>query len=111
MSCFCFIVAITLPFDIRDINYDQREELKTIPQAFGIKGTIITALLFLMVSGILLGLAIDSASQGIFYGYIATLVVLLFTNENRKELFYAGWVESTVIMLWLGEIIDRLLLT
>ena len=45
---FTFILAITIPFDIRDLNYDS-ENLKTLPQIVGSTVCVLIALSILLV--------------------------------------------------------------
>ena len=45
---FTFILAITIPFDIRDLNYDS-ENLKTLPQIVGSIGCVLILLSILIV--------------------------------------------------------------
>ena len=45
---FLFIVSITIPFDIRDLNFDNKN-LKTLPQVIGIQKSKVVGLLFLML--------------------------------------------------------------
>ena len=44
LAHFLFIMAITLPFDIRDFNRDNKESLITIPQLIGVKTTKVLAI-------------------------------------------------------------------
>lgn len=48
-SMFAFFLSITIPFDIRDIDKDP-EELKTIPQRFGIPKAKILSYILLVIS-------------------------------------------------------------
>lgn len=97
-----FIVAITLPFDVRDLPFDKQTNLKTIPYVIGIENTIIVIQLLLSCSmTIFYFLPINKIHLiGIMIGHCITIAITLFTHKKRKELFYAGWVESTVIFLW-----------
>jgi hypothetical protein len=99
---FLFTVAITLPFDIRDINYDENSNLKTIPRLLGIKKTIISSQIFLTISIALIYISDISTNHfyGLLVGHIITMVIISFSNKKRKELFYAGLVEGTVIILY-----------
>lgn len=103
-QCFLFILAITLPFDIRDLPFDKNNELKTIPLTLGIDKTIILIQVLLIGSmAIIYTLPISRYHfVGLIAGHITTIIITLFTSKKRKELFYAGWVESTVIILWLS---------
>ena len=97
-----FIVAITLPFDVRDLPFDKQTNLKTIPYVIGIENTIIVIQLLLSCSMVIFYfLPIQKTHLiGLMIGHCITITITLFTHKKRKELFYAGWVESTVIFLW-----------
>lgn len=99
---FLFIIAITLPFDIRDLNFDKAEQIKTIPQWIGIKKTILLSEILLCCS--LLSLFISEIKTTHFYslfiGYLITMILIANTNSRRKELFYAGLIEGTVLIIY-----------
>ena len=106
---FLFVVVITLPFDIRDIAYDN-DELKTLPQVLGIQKSKWLGLLFLVL---FLGLTflnspIDSAQLRIhFYMTVLVLLFLMRSSENQSEYYSAFYVESLPMVwlaleLWLG---------
>jgi len=46
---FFFILAITIPFDIRDMEADQQQELKTIPMLLGVKNSMRLSYLLLLI--------------------------------------------------------------
>ena len=97
-----FVVAITLPFDIRDLSFDLSNNLKTIPQLLGVKKTIALSEILLTASIVLLYfLEIKSVYFiGLSIGYAITMLVILFTKENRKELFFSGLIEGTVLIVY-----------
>lgn len=103
-QCFIFIFAITLPFDIRDIPFDKNTNLKTIPLVLGIDNTIIFIQILLSFSLIIFYFLPINQNHlfGLLIAHLITMIITLFANENRKELFYAGWIESTVLILWLS---------
>ncbi|MDY7396940.1 hypothetical protein UMM65_16965 [Aureibaculum sp. 2210JD6-5] len=100
---FLFVVAITIPFDIRDMSYD-KEELKTLPQAIGIQKSIWLGLLFLML---FLGLEFlkspvqpEQLRIHFFIAFI-TLLFLAKSTDKQNEYYSAFFVES-LPMAWLG---------
>ena len=101
-QCFVFILAITLPFDIRDLQFDQQDKLKTIPQALGITITIVIYQFLLILSLVIYYLLEINSIEfvALVIAHIITSIIIALTNKNRKELFYAGWIESTTIILW-----------
>jgi hypothetical protein len=97
---FFLLIAITLPFDIRDVKSDDKS-LKTLPQVFGIKNAKIigTILLFLAVFINLFKQVLNLSSIFVVI-CIATGMFLWFASEKKSK-YYAGfWVESIPI-LWL----------
>jgi len=102
LQVFCFVLGITIPFDIRDIKYDKQDGLKTIPSVLGIKPSIFFAELFLLIS---IGLLyVIFTSSPIFYvlliGHIITMGMVLYSSDKRKEMFFAGWIEGSVLILY-----------
>ena len=106
ISRFLFVFAITIPFDIRDIKYDQNN-LKTIPIVFGVKKSIIISLVSLLISELIfVYLNIKHLlSLTIFIGIIPTYIfsIYLIINSSNKEsdFYFSFWVESLSIIFYL----------
>jgi 4-hydroxybenzoate polyprenyltransferase len=106
-----FVVAITLPFDIRDLSFDTANNLKTIPQLLGIKKTIILSEI-LLISSIVLLYFLELKKEhflALSIGYIITGMLILLTKESRKELFFSGLIESSVLFVYCGVLISEYL--
>ena len=98
---FFFVVAITLPFDIRDIEFDKISNLKTIPQFLGVKKAKVLSEILLVGSIFLFyNLPIGSYFYSLLVGHIITMAIIAFTSKKRKELFFAGLIEGTVLILY-----------
>jgi len=97
-----FIMAITLPFDIRDFRTDFRKELVTFPQVIGMAQTRLLALIVLLASwGLLL------AFQGPFYWlllpvYALSGVCIWAATPQRPELYYTGIIDGLMVLYGLG---------
>lgn len=104
-----FVIAITIPFDIRDLNFDKRIHLKTIPSLIGIKTSILLSEVLLCVSVLLLFFSIKNETHfyALLIGHIITMIIISFTNKKRKELFFAGLIESSPIILYCCVLITR----
>ena len=97
-----FIIAITIPFDIRDVKTDSKK-LKTLPQLVGVHNSKYIGIAFLIVF-----LGIEFFKQPIFKSElivticvaIITILFLLFSSENRSRYYTSFWVESIPIF-WL----------
>jgi hypothetical protein len=96
-----FVIAITIPFDIRDVKVDSKL-LKTLPQVFGIAGAKIigVSLLFIFV---LLDFFKNNALLGLMVTLLialVTLLFLLFSSPSKSRYYTSFWVEAIPI-LWL----------
>jgi hypothetical protein len=88
-SMFTFFLAITIPFDIRDIEKDP-EELKTIPQRFGIPKAKVLSYIILVIS---LLFAIFSYNTWVNL-YLTVISIILgflisFADTNARWWLYA----------------------
>lgn len=98
-----FVLALTLPFEIRDLKYDE-SALGTLPQKTGIFYTKIIGILLL---GFVFLLQFFKQEWNLNYvvsiGVISgVLTVVLFFSKKRQSLYFASfWVEGIPI-LWLG---------
>jgi len=100
-----FVFAITVPFDIRDMDHDQKNNLKTIPLLVGdakAKGIAV----FALITYILLLFIQLFTSSGLDTRYFAALllsaVISMFiiwqTNKIKNEYFYSLLLEGTMII-------------
>jgi len=101
-----FLLAITIPFDIRDVNADSKS-LKTLPQILGIPNSKILGTLLLI--GFLL---MEILKENFTYaGFLIVLIIsiitslfLWFSSPKKSRYYTSFWVESIPI-IWLGLII------
>ena len=95
-----FIISITLPFDIRDIDYDKKSNLKTIPLFLGVTKTIVLSEI-LLIGSIILLFHLNIAPYhfyALLIGHVITMIVITFTKKERAELFFTGVIESLIIV-------------
>lgn len=100
----CFVFAITIPFDIRDLEIDQFNKVKTIPSRYGIKNSKAIALFLLAMA---LGFAyLNLYTLGIsawqFLAYllsslVAAILIIKSTGE-RHDYYYTGLLDGTMIL-------------
>lgn len=90
IAYFLFFVALTIPFDIRDLKYDKPIQ-KTLPQVLGINGSKFLAIFLIVIFCSTLILLKESIHWNPFFIGIVILAILLVlgTNESRKEGYYA----------------------
>ncbi len=100
---FVFVVLITIPFDIRDMNNDI-ESLKTLPQKYG----AINIKLF----GFLLGVVFFSMEflkdqmnsndiNIVLIISVVSVLFLIFANEKQVKYYCSFWVEAIPIYWFL----------
>ena len=105
---FAFVLAITIPFDIRDLKYDASWR-QTIPQLLGVKGARWLAVLCLVVAGGLvwgqaLATIADELPVASIQPNVITLALLLSasmifaSNEKRSDWYYSLGIESLSIL-------------
>ena len=102
---FFFVLALLIPFEIRDLKYDD-PELRTLPQRFGVWWTKMIGVLFVLLFYVLTSFKDDVLEVEIivktllFFG----LIVLMFSfGKNQSRYFASFWVEAIPIawyFLW-----------
>ena len=99
------IFAICIPFDIRDIKYDNIT-LKTIPIIFGISKSklICFGSLFLVIIISIFQYWNDKMNIGsliaIIFLCIASLIFINKSDEKKSDFFFSFWIESLSIFLY-----------
>lgn len=101
---FLFILALMLPFEIRDLKFDE-PDLRTIPQVLGINGSLflgVILLVFFVVFG-LLRPELNTNSLYVEWGIALLLLLALgFTKENQSRYYASFFVEGIPIVWWIG---------
>ena len=99
-----FIIAITIPFDIRDLEVDRLQNIKTLPLIFGIRFSLITSFLLLMVSMFIAfylwwsGLYSLADCIGTTLSYLITVVLVSFASPKRHEYYFSAVLDGTIIL-------------
>jgi len=100
---FLWVVALTIPFEIRDMSVDSKS-LYTLPQLLGVKLVKIVGCFLLVIVVVLEGFK-DTLRLNHFYallfGVIVTSLLLIWSKKNQKEYFASFWVESVPIWYFL----------
>ncbi len=109
---FFFLLAITIPFDTRDMQYDDPAQ-KTLPQLIGIRnsGWLAQFCNLFFVAMIIINYRLGWYSTGVAQALIASAVItgvlLVFSFKRRKEPYYSGLVDGLTLLqpvmafLWL----------
>jgi 4-hydroxybenzoate polyprenyltransferase len=97
-----FIFAITLPFDVRDLERDRLSGIRTLPMKLGAEKTrwlaVGAMLAFVAVVVAHYGLAIDSATVPMVASGVLSAVALWFSDEVRGEMYYVGVLDGTMLV-------------
>ena len=93
---FIYIFALVIPFDIRDLNFDEPEK-KTIPQLIGVRAAKYTAIVLLIICGVLSYILLKEA---VFLTpvYIVSIAILFQVSGKRKEFFYAFGIDGLILL-------------
>jgi 4-hydroxybenzoate polyprenyltransferase len=100
---FVFIFAITLPFDIRDIQQDRKALVKTFASGLGIDGVkqLSRALLILVAFAGFAGYFMNWYSGGEGLGLVASAAgtgwLISGVDEQSDEWFYVGLLDGTMV--------------
>ncbi|MCB0738447.1 MAG: hypothetical protein KDC92_13100 [Bacteroidetes bacterium] len=97
-SRFCFIFAITVPFDLRDTDFDQSQNTKTLAHILGTKWAVGISILSLICGMGLnyLGKAPDHIAH-VFTSLVA-LVIVVFWNKNRPYYYYLFFLDGCILL-------------
>ena len=103
---FLILVAITLPFDIRDVTIDPKT-LRTIPQVLGVQKSKIVGYGLLLIAVLLEFLKENFSISEMYVLVIVSVVIALFLRflSPKKTRYYTSfWVEAIPIV-WLVLIV------
>jgi len=100
---FLFVVALVLPFDIRDLEMDAKH-LKTIPQKIGVKYTKLYGLLLLLGFFFLEFFKDELLEKNLIVIPLVFIITLLFIvlATKRQSTYYSSFFVEGIPLLWLG---------
>jgi len=100
---YLYVVAISIPFDIRDLRFDNPSQ-KTIPQLLGVISSKILAFFLLGLFFFILVYTYPTLLFNPFF-YLATFaqaVLILIMNESRSDFYCAGLIDGAIGLLGLS---------
>lgn len=102
LAIYTYFIAITIPFDIRDLAYDLPHQ-KTIPQIVGIRISVILSVTLLLSSLLFLAFSsVELLKNPFFYlAYLYQLFLLVYSYRKQKELYYSAGIDGGIILLGL----------
>ncbi len=95
-SQFCFIAAICIPFDIRDIKADSKNSVRTIPAVYGINRAKTIGILLLLAY---MSLATNTQQLMICFATgVLGIVLIYFSSEHKHRYYYSVFVDGLIIL-------------
>ena len=101
---FAFIFAITIPFDIRDLEVEEENEVKTIPGMIGVDQSIVWSIRLLAVS-LLFATAnwtlqeyTTTAYLGICLSILVTIPMVLASPKAKHDYYFTGLMDGTMLI-------------
>ncbi len=102
---FLFLVAVTIPFDIRDYGIDKWQKLQTLPAVLGIEKAIKWALISNLLFNVVCFIAFfffDAFSIGVFLGFVASEIYANYWVRQSKpiqsEIWFATRIEGSIVI-------------
>lgn len=101
LNRFLFILAITIPFDIRDIYQDKNHELKTLPVLFGERKSLILCQILLFTQLLIMIIFFQRFDANFWAFFFSTLITgwLIFRSKwEKNEYYYFFFLDGTMIL-------------
>lgn len=101
---FCFMTAICIPFDIRDLKVDEADQISTIPRILGENRTRWLAFIFMIayVALIILDHRLSLLSTAVFVmlllSAILNTILVVMSSSRRSEYFFTAGIDGTMIL-------------
>lgn len=99
LAFFIYVIAVTIPFDIRDLHLDHPRQ-KTIAQLFGEQGAKITSLaLYTVFLGIWMWFDPFIVTNLLFWVIAGIHIAFLLSAKNsRPELFFSFGIDGIILL-------------
>ena len=113
-SLFLFVFAITIPFDIRDVEYDMRN-LITIPLFFGVKRAKHIAFFSLLICGLIscylhVKMFVNSPNLlALISLYVLACIFIQKSDKNNRKMYFSFLVESLSLCSYFLLVISELI--
>jgi len=106
----CFIFAITLPFDFRDIKVDEISQVKTLAHLFRKNLDLMISFVFLISLVLMFFNPIYGLTSKIYFALIYTLLlgICLICYKKENDLYISGLIDGTMILYGAAVLIQYL---
>ncbi|WP_422081675.1 hypothetical protein [Ulvibacterium sp.] len=99
---FMLVLALIIPFEIRDMAYDP-PELKTLPRLYGVVKTKILGILLIFSFFFLTFLKDETTQNEVLskaFLFLGVVSILMLTRKDQNTHFSAFWVEAIPFFWW-----------
>ncbi len=94
-----FVFAITIPFDIRDMEIEKNLGVNTIPSAIGIKKSLILSVSILTVWAISVFLIYPYIfALTMMVVFVISIFLVLGTAQQRPDYYYTAFLDGTLLL-------------
>lgn len=96
LAQFCFIAAICVPFDIRDIENDRQNSIKTLPVHFGLSTSKTIGIVLLLLYMVLA----QNVQQAIVYFVTGTLgiILMIYSTQHKHRYYFSVLVDGLILV-------------
>ena len=100
---YFYVVAVTIPFDIRDLKYDDPNK-RTIPQVIGIKNSKMMSFGLMLLYAFLAIYFQPYLLLNFFFqiSILISLFLILGIKTSRNEFYYSGLIEGSILIVGLS---------
>lgn len=100
LAHYCYVLAVTIPFDVRDLKYDDKRH-KTIPQTVGINASKTLSVVLLIIFTLLMFCLLQGLKTNILFiiAIVTQIMLVVFMNEQRSDLYCAGYIDGAISLL------------
>lgn len=113
---FLFVFAITIPFDIRDMQGDEQSGLKTIPLVIGVKKSMILVNVLVMLFLIISLLHYYNSAYFILLAFVLSAIsTLFFLNSKilqKWSFYHYGILDGTMLLqgalVWICYLLSKI---
>jgi 4-hydroxybenzoate polyprenyltransferase len=98
-----FLFAIIIPFDLRDIEFDRKQGIRTLATALGAKSSLRVSHGLLIVSAIVCWMAYQmhffsgSTAIGLAVSAASTAAMLTYIKPDSDEMMFSFWLEGSLL--------------
>lgn len=99
---FLIMIALAIPFDIRDFNFD-KEEIRTLPQTIGVRSSKYIGSVALLLFFVLEFFRNPNRKELIiaFVVAIISFFLLVYTKKDQNRYYTSFWVEAIPVFWYL----------